>query len=94
MQNLYNLAYREEEREVLPFGQRDGIAVTPWSPLASGLLARPFEQLEATERGERLSEFERGRLNRYLNTGGEEINQRVQEIAADKDVSMAQIALA
>ena len=94
MQNLYNLAYREEEREVLPFCQREGIAVTPWSPLASGLLARPFEQLEATERGERMSEFEQGRLNRYLSAGGEEINRRVQEIAADKGVSMAQIALA
>jgi len=94
MQNLYNLVYREEEREMLPFCQREGMAVTPWSPLAGGLLARPFEDLEATERGERMSELERGRLQRYLNAGGEEINRRVQELAEEKGVSMAQIALA
>lgn len=39
MQNHYNLAYREEEREMLPLCRDQGIAVTPWSPLARGLLA-------------------------------------------------------
>lgn len=39
MQNHYNLAYREEEREMLPLCREEGIAVTPWSPLARGLLA-------------------------------------------------------
>ena len=39
MQNHYNLIYREEEREMIPLCQTEGIAVIPWSPLARGLLA-------------------------------------------------------
>jgi len=41
MQNHYNLVYREEEREMLPLCQREGVGVMPWSPLARGYLARP-----------------------------------------------------
>jgi len=40
MQNLYNLAYREEEREMLPLCADQGVGVIPWSPLARGFLAR------------------------------------------------------
>ena len=40
MQNHYNLLYREEEREMIPLCQSEGIGVIPWSPLARGLLAR------------------------------------------------------
>jgi 1-deoxyxylulose-5-phosphate synthase len=39
MQNHYNLVYREEEREMLPLCHNLELAVTPWSPLARGLLA-------------------------------------------------------
>ncbi len=39
MQPQYNLLYREEEREMLPLCQADGIGVIPWSPLARGFLA-------------------------------------------------------
>jgi len=39
MQNHYNLAYREEEREMLPLCRDQGLAVIPWSPLARGFLA-------------------------------------------------------
>lgn len=39
MQNFYNLAYREEEREVIPFCNEEGIGLIPWSPLARGFLA-------------------------------------------------------
>jgi len=39
MQNHYNLVYREEEREMLPFCLDQGVGVVPWSPLARGLLA-------------------------------------------------------
>lgn len=40
MQNHYNLAYREEEREMLPLCRLEGIGVMPWSPLARGFLTR------------------------------------------------------
>src|ERR1035437_2209863 len=43
MQNYYNLLYREEEREMLPLCEDQGVAVIPWSPLASGHLARPWQ---------------------------------------------------
>lgn len=39
MQNYYNLIYREEEREMVPLCLEEGVGITPWSPLARGLLA-------------------------------------------------------
>ncbi|WP_138005076.1 aldo/keto reductase [Halalkalirubrum salinum] len=90
MQNLYNLAYREEEREMLPVCENEDIGVIPWSPIAAGYLARPYEQDDATTRGEHETSIGRP----YREGGGEEINARVQELAEEKDRSMAQIALA
>ena len=51
MQPHYNLLYREEEREMLPLCLDQGIGVMPWSPLARGKLARPWDA-EATKRSE------------------------------------------
>jgi aryl-alcohol dehydrogenase-like predicted oxidoreductase len=90
MQNLYNLAYREEEREMLPLCQKEGIGVMPWSPLGAGFLTRPHEEFDATTRGEHEASLGRP----YAEGGGREINERVQELAAEKDRSMAQIAMA
>jgi len=39
MQNHYNLVYREEEREMIPFCRQEGVGLIPWSPLARGLLS-------------------------------------------------------
>jgi aryl-alcohol dehydrogenase-like predicted oxidoreductase len=94
MQNHYNLAYREEEREMLPLCEREGVGVIPWSPLARGYLTRPHEEFEETVRGRsqvdsRLSD----RIEAYRANGGAEINERVQELADEKGVTMAQIAL-
>ena len=91
MQNHYNLVYREEEREMLPLCEREGIAVMPWSPLARGYLARPHEEIDATKRG---STEEHMYEHPYRDGGGTEINERVREIADEKGVKMAQIALA
>ncbi len=41
MQNFYNLVYREEEREMIPLIESEGLGMTPWSPLARGYLAVP-----------------------------------------------------
>jgi aryl-alcohol dehydrogenase-like predicted oxidoreductase len=65
--------------------------VIPWSPLARGYLTRPHEEMDATARGE--SE-DRMRQHPYVEGGGEEINERVQELAAEHGVTMAQISLA
>jgi aryl-alcohol dehydrogenase-like predicted oxidoreductase len=90
MQNLYNLAYREEEREMLPLCEKEDVAVMPWSPLGAGYLTRPHEEFDATTRGEHESDHDRG----YTKGGGPEVNERVQELADEKGVKMAQIAMA
>jgi aryl-alcohol dehydrogenase-like predicted oxidoreductase len=91
MQNHYNLVYREEEREMLPLCQKEGVGVLPWSPLARGYLTRPHEEIDATERGESEEHMYR---HPYREGGGQEVNERVAELADERGVSMAQIALA
>ncbi len=95
MQNHYNLAYREEEREMLSFCEREGIGVIPWSPLARGYLARPHEEFLKTTRGEYMNDTSFSeRIDTYRANGGETINERVEEIAGEKGVTMAQISIA
>jgi len=90
MQNHYNLLYREEEREMLPLCREEGVGVLPWSPLARGWLARPAHEKETTERGvtdtfqERLYDF----------SEADRIIERVGEVAVERGVSRAQVALA
>ena len=91
MQNHYSLAYREEEREMLPLCQKEDIGVIPWSPLAKGFLARPHKEIRATRRGE-VDDLLHDRP--YDAEGNLVVNERVEELADQKDVSMAQIALA
>jgi aryl-alcohol dehydrogenase-like predicted oxidoreductase len=91
MQNHYSLLYREEEREMLPYCQQQGIGVMPWSPLARGYLARPAEEFDTTARGE---SDEYAREHPYFEGNGREINERVEELADEYDASMAQVALA
>ncbi|MDS0281693.1 aldo/keto reductase [Haloarcula onubensis] len=91
MQNHYNLLYREEEREMLPLCEREGVGVVPWSPLARGYLTRPHEEFEATTRGQT---DDYAREHPYFDGGGREVNERVEELAGEYDATMAQIALA
>jgi aryl-alcohol dehydrogenase-like predicted oxidoreductase len=50
MQPHYNLIYREEEREMLALCKAEGVGVIPWSPLARGRLARPWQMEPTTDR--------------------------------------------
>lgn len=91
MQNHYNLVYREEEREMLPLCRNRDVAVIPWSPLAKGYLSRPHDEYHSTLRGQTDHYIhKRG----YEDHAGQDINQRVQELAERKGATMAQIALA
>ncbi len=54
MQDHYNLLYREEEREVLPLCADEGLATIPWSPLARGRLARPWDEETARSESRRV----------------------------------------
>ncbi len=92
MQNHYNLVYREEEREVIPQCIDQGVAVIPWSPIARGLLA-----------GNRTSGGERLTTRAKTDSFGDSLYhpevdfavvERVAEVAAERGVPMAQVALA
>jgi aryl-alcohol dehydrogenase-like predicted oxidoreductase/uncharacterized protein YgbK (DUF1537 family) len=88
MSGLYNLLYREEEREMHPFCNAEGIGLIPWSPIARGLLTRSFAQ--QTERGQqdkKTKKWFRGRQN-------EEIVTRVETLAAKKGCRMSSLAIA
>lgn len=88
MQNHYNLLNREEEREMMPLCADQGVGVIPWSPLARGRLTRDWGT-ETNRSG--LDPHYKGR---YGATGDEEIVKRVAEIARNKEVPRAQVALA
>ena len=94
MQNHYNLVYREEEREMLPYCAQENIGVIPWSPLARGYLTRPHDEFATTSRGQMEDEEREDRHRVYRQGGGKTINERVEQLATDKDATMAQIALA
>jgi aryl-alcohol dehydrogenase-like predicted oxidoreductase len=89
MQNHYNLLNREEEREMLPLCAEQGIGVIPWSPLARGKLTRPWAS--STERSE-TDEF--GRTLYGQLESDQAIVERVAEVASDRGVPPAQVALA
>ncbi len=92
MQNHLNLIYREEEREMMPLCISEGIGVIPWSPLARGKLARPWEEKPSTTRGA-TDEFGKTLYNRAVDAD-RAVVERVQEVAKKRGLPMAQIALA
>lgn len=95
MQNHYNLVYREEEREMNPYCTKTGVALTPWSPLARGILTGSYG-----------GGFDKGSTDR--SKGGDKqrtqslyrgdmvfkIADRVVEVADKYGKTSAQIALA
>lgn len=90
MQNHYNLLYREEEREMMPLCEAEGVAVIPWSPLARGRLTRHW-----TEKTNRTETDEFGKtLYTAAENSDRKIVERVGEIAAKRGVPRAQVALA
>src|ERR1700761_8371208 len=91
MQPQYNLVYREEEREMIPLCQDQKIAVIPWSPMARGLLARPLnKERNETERA-RTDGFGK---NIYGKFGDFEVIERLNQVAEQRGLPNAQVALA
>jgi aryl-alcohol dehydrogenase-like predicted oxidoreductase len=91
MQPHYNLVYREEEREMLPFCQDQKIAVIPWSPLARGLLTgKRVKNGDETERA-RTDIFGK---RMYARDDDYAIANRVNEVAEARGLPNAQVALA
>ncbi|RKN07916.1 aldo/keto reductase [Streptomyces radicis] len=90
MQNHYSLLMREEEREMLPYCADQGIGVLPWSPLARGRLARPWDT--ATPRSE--SDPFGSRMYRQAVESDRAIVDAVGAIADERGVTRAEVALA
>lgn len=91
MQNHYNLLYREDEREIIPFCLQENVALTPFSPLAAGRLSR-LEWKTDTLR----SQTDRTAVAKYDGTQEKDsmIVQRVHETAEKYGASMTKIAIA
>jgi 1-deoxyxylulose-5-phosphate synthase len=92
MQNHYNLVYREEEREMIPLCQAEGVGLIPWSPLARGFLAGNRNQ---KDRGETLrAKTDDFAHKLYYRQSDFTVVDRLSEIAQKRGVENAQIALA
>ena len=90
MQDHYNLINREEEREMLPLCASEGIGVIPWSPLARGRLTRDWDV--TTNRSE-TDEFGKTLYTAAVDSD-RRVVERVAEVAANRGVPRAQVALA
>ncbi|MDD1450388.1 aldo/keto reductase [Sphingomonas sp. H160509] len=90
MQDYLNLLYREEEREMLPLCDAEGVGVIPWSPLARGRLTRDWD--ETTGRSQ-TDEFGKT-LYAHTVEADRKVVQTVATIAKERDVPRAQVALA
>lgn len=93
MQNHYNLVYREEEREMIPLCEDQGVGVCPWSPLARGFLAG--NRSKKPDGGKTLrSKVDKFAHNMYYGKGDFEVLDRLEEVAEKHGVKPAQAALA
>lgn len=92
MQNHYNLIYREEEREMLPLCEEEGIGVIPWSPLARGFLAgtRSKAEFGSTVRS-RTDDYAQ---KMYYQDSDFAVVDRLSEVAKQRGKSNSQVALA
>ncbi|MBC1976472.1 aldo/keto reductase [Listeria booriae] len=90
MQNHYNMIYREEEREMIPFCRDEKIAVTPYSPLASGRLTRDWSETSFR------SETDQVQHSKYdgMMDADRGIVERLAEVAVNHGVTRDKIALA
>jgi 1-deoxyxylulose-5-phosphate synthase len=95
MQNHYNLIYREEEREMNPYCVHSGVAITPWSPLARGILAGAYQGGFSQGTTVRSKGRDRNRTESlYRGEMDFQIADRVLEVAAKYGHKPAQIAVA
>jgi 1-deoxyxylulose-5-phosphate synthase len=88
MQDHYNLVYREEEREMVPLCLEEGVGLLPWSPLARGLLAG--NRKAGTERSKQDDYAQK----LYTREADDRVVDAVQDLAKERGVPPAQIALA
>jgi len=94
MQNHYNLVYREEEREMIPFCMSEKVGCIPWSPLARGFLCGSRKPGVAhTEQDTIRARTDKFSQDMYYKEEDFKIVDKVGEIAANKKVSQAEVAM-
>jgi aryl-alcohol dehydrogenase-like predicted oxidoreductase len=93
MQNHYNLIYREEEREMNPLCEQEGVGLIPWSPLARGLLAGTRTSTTDTQATTRAGSDEFAR-RLYDHPSDWKVVEATQQVAAESGHDPAQVALA
>ena len=91
MQNHYNLVYREEEREMIPLCIDQNIALIPWSPLARGFLTGSRTMEGGSTSRSKTDTFAK---QMYFKDADFKIADAVSEVAKNRGVSAAQVALA
>jgi aryl-alcohol dehydrogenase-like predicted oxidoreductase len=87
MQNHYNLLYREEERQMIPFCIDQGVGVIPWSPLARGRITRPWDSQTARSQTDEFGSI-------LYSDADKPIVDVVGDIAAERGIGRAQVGLA
>ncbi len=87
MQDQYSLLQREEEREMFGLLADQGVGSIPWSPLAKGRLARPWDATTTRSETDQLGK-------RYVDDANRPIVAAVQQVAEARGIPMAQVALA
>lgn len=90
MQNYLNLLYREEEREMLPLCQEEGIGVIPWSPLAKGRLTRDWDEQTARSEADEIGK----RFYAPMADADRKVVEAVAHVAAERGIPRALVALA
>jgi aryl-alcohol dehydrogenase-like predicted oxidoreductase len=90
MQDYLNLLYREEEREMLPLCDAEGVGVIPWSPLARGRLTRDWDQTTGRSQTDEFGKT----LYAHTVEADRKVVETVATIAKERDVPRAQVALA
>ncbi len=90
MENRLNLLYREEEREMLPLCKDEGVGVTPYLPLAAGRLTRDWNEQTSRSENDQIAK------SLFIKTeeADRKVAERVAEVAANRGIPRAQIALA
>jgi len=92
MQNHYNLGYREEEREMIPFCISEGVPMIPWSPLGRGFLTGKYKRnVRPSSLRYKVDVYLGGR---YFKPEDFDVVERLEELAEEKGLTPAQLALA
>lgn len=90
----YHLLDRRIERQLIPMAQTYGLAIIPWSPLAGGFLSGKYRPDEPIPAGSRFDQFWKGFGADHYQNRTFEIIRGLQEIADEKECTLAQLAIA